>query len=351
MKVLAKLWKPLGNNKAECTACARRCKIPDGSAGFCFIRQNRKGKLYLANYGRLEALQIDPIEKKPFNHFMPGTSVLGIGTSSCNFGCLFCQNHNISKERDIKGDEYSPEKIVGMALDYGVDGIAYTYNEPTIFTEYALDVAELAKEHGLFNVFVSNGYMTEEAVKEIQGLIDAVVVDFKGNGEEKFANRFEAVTSNEPVRKALLAMKKCGMHIEITDLVIPEVGDSLDACNSLTKWIARKLGKDTPVHFTRFYPDYKMLDLPPTPIETLERHHDIAVKNGLEYVYVGNVPGHKFESTYCPQCGQVVVTRFGYYINGYDILEGKCRFCGRQIKIVDRPKSDTLLKAREKYIP
>ncbi len=331
MERLAALWKPMEGGKVECTACARRCRIPEGSAGFCFVRRNRNGKLYLANYGMLEALQIDPIEKKPFNHFMPGARVLGIGTSSCNFGCLFCQNHNISKERDIRGEEHPPEEIVRIALDYGVGGIAYTYNEPTIFMEYALDVARLARGKGLFNVFVSNGYMTVEAVEAMRGLIDAVVVDFKGNGDEKFSNRFEAVTSNDPIKEALIAMKRCGMHVEITDLVIPRVGDSIEACDSLTKWVSNELGRDVPIHFTRFYPDYMMTDLPPTPIATLERHHEVARRNGLRYAYVGNVPGHRLENTYCPECGSVVVERLGFDIIGMNINGGRCGSCGVEI--------------------
>lgn len=332
MEKEAVLYKGIGGGKVECTACARRCRIPEGARGFCFVRQNIKGKLHLVNYGVLEAVQIDPIEKKPFNHFHPGSRVLGVGTSSCNFGCTFCQNHNISKAHDIRGVECSPEEVVEIAIRNGVDGIAYTYNEPTIFMEYALDTARIARRSGLFNVFVSNGYMAEEAVDMMKGLIDAVVVDFKGNGEEKFSNRYEGVMSNDAVKGALLRMRERGMHIELTDLVIPKVGDSLDACNDLTRWIADNLGRGTPVHFTRFYPDYRMLDGIVTPIETLLEHHRIAKANGLEYVYIGNVLGNRFESTYCPSCGSTVVKRHGYEILGAGIDgKGRCKKCGHKV--------------------
>ena len=265
MKKEAILNRKMEGGRVECYACARRCRIPEGSHGFCYVRQNIGGKLWLVNYGVVSAMQVDPIEKKPFNHFMPGTYVFGIGTSSCNWGCLFCQNHNISKDKEIAGEYISPQKMVQKALDNDTQGIAFTYNEPTIFIEYALDVARVAHRKGLFTVFVTNGYMTRETVKEMTGLIDAAVVDLKGSGEEKFSNRFEAVRSNEPVKESLIAMKDAGMHVEITDLIIPRVGESLDACDSLTKWIVKNLGKDTPVQFTRFHPDYKMLDYPDTP--------------------------------------------------------------------------------------
>ncbi len=335
----ARFWNPLPGKKVECTACVRRCQIPEGGQGFCFVRQNLGGRLSLANYGLMAAVQHDPIEKKPFNHFHPGSTVLGIGTSSCNFGCMFCQNHEISKEHGINGGEFSPEEIIGIAQKLGADGIAYTYNEPAIFLEYALDSAKLAKAHGLFNVFVTNGYLTEEAVRAMSGLVDAVVVDFKGNGDDKFANRFEAIPSAEPVKRSLLAMKRYGMHIELTDLVVPGVGDSLDACGALTKWVREELGPQTPIHFTRFYPDYKMLDYPSTPIETLKAHYKLARENGLDYVYIGNVPGNEFESTYCPKCGSVAVRRYCYQILEWNIDEkSRCKSCHARIHMVGKPK-------------
>ena len=331
MEKEALFGRKIGNNRIECRACARLCKIPEGSHGFCYVRQNRNGRLSLVNYGVISAMQIDPIEKKPFNHFMPGSYVLGIGTSSCNWGCQFCQNHFISKDKEIEGAYISPEEIVSKAVENGVEGIAFTYNEPTIFIEYALDVAKEAHKKGLFNVFVTNGYMTTDVVKRMAGSIDAAVVNLKGNAAQKFSNKFEMIQSSNPIREALLAMKKHKIHVEITDLIIPRVGEDLDACNEITGWISQNLGQDTPMHFTRFHPDYKMLDYPGTPYETLKKHRDIAIKNGLRYVYVGNVHGSRFENTYCPECGRVVVERDDLYLKSWNIgSSGKCE-CGSSI--------------------
>ena len=332
------LWNKLPGGKVECIACARRCKIPDGSRGFCFVRQNAGGRLFLANYATLEAMQIDPIEKKPFNHYMPGSYVLGVGTSSCNFGCLFCQNHNISKARDIKGREVIPEELVDMAKKYRTESIAYTYNEPTIFIEYALDVAKLAHKNGLKNLFVTNGYMTKETVHEMKGPIDAAVVDWKGSGEQKFSNKYEAVVSNEPIKEALIELKNSGIHVEMTDLIVPRVGDSLEACDELTRWVYDALGPDIPMQFTSFHPDYKMMDYPNTPYESLKAHYDVAKKNGLNYVYIGNAPGNPYESTYCPSCNSLVIGRYGHYLTEWKLnSKKKCMNCGTQIPIAGNP--------------
>ncbi len=336
----ARLWWPTADGRAECIACSRRCKIPHGSHGFCFVRQNHGGKLKLVDYGVVAAMQLDPIEKKPFNHFMPGTYVLGIGTSSCNWGCLFCQNHNISKQREIAGIEKSPEEIVDIALGRAAESIAFTYNEPTIFIEYALDIAKLAHKRGLHTIFVSNGYMTPDAVKEMKGNIDAVVVDYKGNGDQKFANGFEAVVSNEAIKDAMVAIKHSGIHLEITDLVIPRVGDSPSACDRLTMWVSEHIGSDTPIHFTQFHPDYKMLDYPTTSYSSLLEHYKIAKKNDLEYVYIGNMEGNPYESTYCPGCGNMAIGRYGFQLTEWNISkDSKCNDCGHSIPIVGgRPR-------------
>ncbi len=339
MESEARLWHRTAGKKVECTACARQCRIPEGGYGFCFVRKNVDGKLVLSAYGKINAMQVDPIEKKPFNHFMPGTYVLGIGTSSCNFGCMFCQNHNISKGREVSGIYMTPERIVEIALENGAGSIAYTYNEPAIFIEYALDVAELAHSRGLKNLFVTNGYLTKEAVHAMKGLIDAVVVDFKGNGNEKFANKYEIVTSNEPIKSALVEIKKAGMHIEITDLIIPHVGDSVEECERLTGWIYDNLGPDTPVHFTQFHPDYKMLDFPITGYGALEAHYKIAKRNGLNYVYIGNT-ANDYENTYCSGCGGLVIGRKGMYLSEWRLDSmNMCKDCGVRIPVIGgRPK-------------
>jgi len=340
VKKEAMLYRKLQGNKVECFACARLCKIPEGSHGFCFVRQNLNGKLYLMNYGTIAAMQVDPIEKKPFNHFMPGTYALSVGTSSCNWGCMFCQNYDISKRREVEGRDVEPERLVEMALENGAKSIAYTYNEPSIFIEYALDVAKIAHKNGLYNLFVTNGYMTKEAVAAMKGKIDAAVVDFKANGEQKFLNKYIAVMSSDPIKEAMLSMKSAGIHVEVTDLVVPNVGDSLKECDSLTKWICEKLGADTPIQFTRFHPDYKMLDYSETPYETMKKHYDIARKNGLNYVYIGNVPGNPYEDTYCPNCGALAIDRYGHYIMEWRLTEeNKCKNCGHKIFMFGtRPK-------------
>jgi pyruvate formate lyase activating enzyme len=331
------LSRDLGEKKVECYACARRCKIPSGSHGFCFVRQNKDGKLYLVNYGTVAAMQVDPIEKKPFNHFMPGTYVFGIGTSSCNWGCQFCQNHNISKEHEITGADMTPSQIVDLALRNKTQSIAFTYNEPTIFIEYALDVAKLAHKKGLYNLFVTNGYMTTEAVKEMKGHIDAAVVDFKGSGEQKFANKYEVVQSNEPIKESMLAMKSAGIHLELTDLIIPRVGEDLKACEELCRWLYDNIGPDVPLQFTRFHPDYKMLDYPVTPYATLKKHYDVAKRAGLRYVYIGNVPGNPYENTYCPRCNSLAIERQGLYLTKWLLDEGNmCRACGYSIPITGK---------------
>ncbi|MCL4372211.1 AmmeMemoRadiSam system radical SAM enzyme [Candidatus Marsarchaeota archaeon] len=330
----ALLWEEV-SGKVRCNACSRRCLIPNGGHGFCYVRKNIEGELYLANYGILDAIQLDPIEKKPFNHYMPGTAVLGVGTSSCNFGCMFCQNHNISKESEVRGVYLGPEDLVKLALEQNADGIAFTYNEPTIFIEYALDAATEAHKHGLYAVFVSNGYMTKEAIDLMKGKIDAVVVDFKGNAERIFTNKYMAVYSEAPIKEALVALKDAGIHIEITDLVIPGVGDSDKACTDLCSWIVHNLGTDVPLHFTRFHPDYKMDYIESTPLKTLERHYSIAKSFGMKYVYIGNVPGHKYENTYCPKCGSLAIKRFGFSILEYNLNEnGECINCGEKIGII-----------------
>ncbi|MGC8676096.1 MAG: AmmeMemoRadiSam system radical SAM enzyme [Candidatus Micrarchaeia archaeon] len=337
MEKEAALYEPLQGGKVRCTACARRCTIPEGSRGFCYVRANKNGKLYLENYGVVAAIELDPIEKKPFFHFMPGSYVLGVGTSSCNFGCLFCQNHNISKDKEITGYELSPTELVDMAVKQKAQGLAFTYNEPAIFIEYALDAARLAHEKGLFNVFVTNGYLTKEAIDEMKGLVDAVVVDFKGNGSEKFANKYMAVASVEPIKQALVYMKQAGMHIEITDLVVPEVGDSIDDCDRLTRWIREALGADTPVQFLAFFPDYKMLDLPHTSYQTLLKHYETAKKNGLNYVYIGNAPGSEYQNTYCPSCGAKAIGREGFAVTEWNLdSKNRCKNCGYEISITGK---------------
>ena len=310
--------------------------MAEGQVGFCGVRGVVGGKLYLLVYGRVMAGHIDPIEKKPVVHYRPGSKVFSIATSGCSWACLYCQNSDISQLRKIEGVEASPDEIVSNALTHGCEGVAYTYNQPTIFMEYARDVGRVARRKGLFNIFVSNGYDTPDTVKMMKDFLDCVTVDLKGSGETQFVRRYTSIPNADPIFQSLLEVKeKTGVHVEITDLIVPRVGESLEAAERLSKWVYDNLGPDTPIHFLRFHPDYKMADFPPTSVNTLEKHVAIGRRAGLRYVYIGNVPGHPDESTYCPGCKGVLIKRYGYDILEYNIdSRNRCRFCGYLTPIV-----------------
>ncbi len=329
------LYVPLGQSKVRCTACARYCVIPEGSHGFCYVRANRGGKLVLLTYGRVAAVQVDPIEKKPLSHYRPGTRVFGIGTVGCNWRCQYCQNFEISQDHDIGGRDLSPAEAVQWALRRKCQGITFTYNEPTIFLEYALDVIDEAHRHGLFANFVTNGYMTPESVALLRGKLDAVSVDFKGSGEPSFLRKYILAKGPEPILSTLEALARNGTHVEVTNLIVPKVGDDADALRHLARWVRDHLGKEVPFHLLRFHPDYKMRDLPETPVSTLERLHTIAKDEGLDYVYLGNVWGHELEHTYCPKCGARAVDRYGFFIRAWNLdPKNRCLSCGHSIPIV-----------------
>jgi pyruvate formate lyase activating enzyme len=340
----ATLYDSLPDGKVRCTACARYCTVPPGSHGFCFVRKNEAGRLVLLSYGRAAAVQVDPVEKKPLSHFRPGSRVFSIGTVGCNWRCKYCQNAEISQEHVVGGRALSPAEAVEGALRYGCDGVTFTYNEPTIFIEYALDVIEQARKAGLFANFVTNGYMTPEAVEVLGGRLDAVSVDFKGSGEPGFLRRYITAKGPEPILSTMRDLQRKGVHVEVTDLIVPEVGDSAEATRKLARYVVDELGPSTPFHLLRFHPDYQMMDLPNTPIRTLEKLHGILKEEGLEYAYLGNVWGHRLEHTYCPGCGEVVVRRYGFTIQGWNLdAENRCRACGHAIPIVGR--------LSESYVP
>jgi pyruvate formate lyase activating enzyme len=333
------LYKTIQNNRAICNLCARRCNIPEGGIGFCGVRKNIDGKVYSTAYGKIAALNIDPIEKKPLFHFKPGARMLSIGTVGCNFNCLYCQNWDLSHTRELFGEEILPKELIDMAINYGVDGITYTYNEPTIFMEYAIDVAKEARKKGLFNTFVTNGYMTPEAAELASKYIDAMTVDFKGNANTQFARKYISIFSDDPIFETLKVLKKNKVFIEITDLVVPNVGDSIEDAKKLVSWILENLGPEVPIHFLRFHPDFKMLDLPLTPEKTLVKHYKLAKEMGMKYVYIGNMPGHEYENTYCPKCGALLIKRFIFDILEYNITdELKCPRCGEKINIAVKPE-------------
>lgn len=332
----AMLYRVLDSSRGfvECTACPRRCKLSDGQYGFCGIRWNFGGKLYLVSHGLAIAVAIDPIEKKPLYHFNPGSMVFSMSTTGCSWACAFCQNWDISQRRVVAGWRLEPELAVKLALAYGAHGITYTYNEPVVFIEYAYDVGVLAKREGLFNTMVTNGYMTDETVDLVSKFMDGATVDFKGHGDRDVARKLSLVPDIEPVFQALVELKKKGVFIEVTDLVIPRYGDDLEKARKFAKWIVENLGPETPVHFLRFHPDYKLLNLPSTPVEVLEKHVEVAMGEGLKHVYIGNVPGHRYENTYCPRCGKLLIRRVGFDIISINLTNDmRCPYCGYRINI------------------
>ncbi|MGQ9469180.1 MAG: hypothetical protein ACUVTD_05065 [Nitrososphaerales archaeon] len=535
----ALLYEKLENDRVKCRACARYCNIPEGKIGLCGIRQNIGGKLCLLVYGKVIAAHVDPIEKKPVTHYMPGSRIFSIGTTGCSWLCQYCftpetmvltdngfitmkriydtqsgledksmsnavkvsglkvlthkgfwrdveqvfrhyyvgqiivvkplyfteikctpnhkflvydfnsenlreikaedlrqghylvvpkmriklneelildvkailsqassnlpkhrplivnceevhwsnvktslldtekyyllpikrvkrgyyegyvynlqvaeehtyltnliavcncQNYDISQRRKVEGMDMSPEKVVSLTEAYRCQGIAYTYNEPTIFIEFAHDAGVIARSKGLINIFVSNGYCTPDSVNMMNDFLDCITVDFKGNGEPDFLRRYVGIPNAEPVFQTLLEIRdKTNIHTEITDLIVPKIGDNIDEARKLSEWIYENLGPDIPIHFLRFHPDYKLTHLPSTPIETLEKHYKVAREIGLNYVYIGNAPGHRLEHTYCPECGKIVVKRFGFDITGWYLDDhNRCINCGYKIPIVGR---------------
>ena len=330
------LYEKLPNDKVLCTACARYCELGKDQIGLCGIRGNENGKLQLYVYGKVIAGHVDPIEKKPVTHYHPGTKIFSIATTGCNWLCKYCQNSDISQRRKVEGTDMTPQQVVDTAIEYGAQGIAYTYNQPSIFIEFARDCGVLARKKGLINIFVSNGYDTPETVKMMDEFLDCITVDFKGSAEPEFTRKFIGVPDPKPIFDTLIEIRdKTKIHVEITDLIVPKVGDSLEYAKKLSKFVYDEFGPEMPISFLRFHPDYKMMDYEPTPIKTLEKHYEIAKKEGLKYVYLGNVPGHPWEHTYCSECNNIVVKRYGFDIQGWNMDENnKCKFCGNQIPII-----------------
>ena len=319
-------------NGAECRLCPRECVVPDGELGFCRARKNTKGTLYALGYAAPCAIHVDPIEKKPFYHVHPRSTSFSIASAGCNLRCRFCQNWQISQVSPLETTNHflPPEEVVEMALKSGSESIAYTYTEPTNFFEYMIDVAALARKRGLLNVYHSNGYINPEPLKELTAYLDAADIDLKGFTESFYHTLCDAKL--KPVLETLKILKEKGVWIEITNLVIPGQNDDVATIADMCTWIRRDLGPDVPVHFSRFFPMYKMTNISPTPVSTVERAREIAMKAGLHYAYTGNIPGHAGESTYCPGCKKVVIKRVGYSIQANEVKNGKCKFCGVPIK-------------------
>ncbi len=332
-KTVAKYWEPLEGGKVKCTLCPRGCIIPDGGKGFCLVRVNEGGTLYTTIYSEITSANYDPIEKKPLYHFYPGAVIFSIGTNGCNLDCKSCQNWEISR-RDTPHlrQIFTPEMAVEYAGRYGSVGIAYTYNDPIIWFEYVKDTAEKIKEAGLKNVMVTNGNINIEALRELLPLIDAFNVDLKGMDREYYL-KFSSFP-NPNVWQVCEEVKKAGKHLELTKLIVPGFEEfTPENFERYARWIAENLGKDVPLHYSRFFPAYKLMDTPPTPVEVIDMAYDVS-KEYLWYVYVGNVIEPERESTYCPQCGELLVRRAGYSVEVLFTSDGKCPRCGRPVDFV-----------------
>ena len=338
-----KYWHVVDDGRVQCDLCPRFCKLQEGQQGMCFVRARQGDEIVLTTYGRSSGFCVDPIEKKPLNHFLPGSSVLSFGTAGCNLACKFCQNWDMSKSRemDTLADAASPETIARAAQELGCRSVAFTYNDPVIFHEYAIDVAQACRERGIKSVAVTAGYMCDEPRTEFYRHMDAANVDLKA-----FTERFYHQITNahlQPVLDTLIYLKRhTSVWFEITTLLIPDENDSEAEIHALTQWVMTELGPDVPVHFTAFHPDWKMPDSPPTPPATLTRARRIALANGLRYVYTGNVHDREGGSTYCHQCGQRLIGRDWYELGEWRLTsDGQCAACGTPCAGIFEPQPGT----------
>ena len=328
---LSPYFTPLEGGAIQCELCPHRCRVAKGKRGICRVRENRDGKYYSLVYGNPCAVHLDPIEKKPLFHVLPGTASFSLATAGCNFYCKFCQNWEISQAapEDVYSYEVPPELMVNRAKEIGARSVAYTYVEPTIFYEYMVDIGALVKNSGLINVYHSNGFINPGPLKNLCKVLDAANIDLKG-----FSDHFyqELCGGNlEPVLETLKTLKREKVHLEITNLVIPTKNDEMSMVREMCLWIKKELGADTPIHFSRFYPLYKLKTLPQTPVSTLDKARAVALSVGLEYVYIGNVPRHEGENTFCPKCKKMLIQRTGYMVGEINVKAGKCKYCGKSI--------------------
>ena len=327
----AMFYEKLPDNWVKCTLCPRECEVQDGERGDCEVRENRGGEYYTLVWNSPCTAVPDPIEKKPLFHFLPGTLAFSIATAGCNIACKFCQNWNISQMRpeEVETFEAPADRIVAAAKRNNCASIAYTYSEPTIFYEYMHSCAAAGKEAGVRSVEISNGYIAEKPLAKLMEVVDAIKVDLKS-----FTGKFYRQTCDgelRPVLETIQRVHKKGVHLEIVVLLIPTLNDSKRELENMTRWISGEVGPDVPVHFTRFYPIYKMKNLPRTPVSSLERAYEVGKKAGLHFVYLGNVRGHDWENTFCPHCGATLIERRGYTVLSNIIKDGKCPKCGTAI--------------------
>jgi pyruvate formate lyase activating enzyme len=331
--VPTRFWHHLDDGRVQCDVCPRACRLHEGQRGLCFVRARVDDQIVLTSYGRSSGFCLDPVEKKPLNHFLPGSAVLSFGTAGCNLACKFCQNWDISKSRetDTLADAAGPEALARAAQAYGARSVAFTYNDPTIFLEYAADVADACRDRGIRTIAVSAGYMEPDARRELYAHVDAANIDLKAFTDD-FYHRVCAARL-QPVLETLEYLRhETSVWFEITTLLIPDRNDSDDEIDAETRWIAEHVGVDVPLHFTAFHPDYKMRDVPPTPPATLRRARRIALDNGLRHVYTGNVHDEDGGTTRCPSCGRAVVVRDWYAIRSYRLTDdGRCIACGAAV--------------------
>ncbi len=326
-------WWHRQNSRIVCDLCPRACALKDGDSGFCFVRQNIQDRMVLNTYGRSTGFCIDPVEKKPLNHFFPGSSVLSFGTAGCNLGCKFCQAWEITKSRKVLNrlsQHATPDMIAEAAVLLGCQSVAFTYNDPVIWAEYAIDTAVACHHRGLKTIAVTAGYICPEPRKEFFAVMDAANVDLKGFSEAFYQHW--TLSHLEPVLDTLRWLKReSSVWLEITNLIIPGANDNFCEIAQMCDWIHETLGSDVPLHFTAFHPDYRMLDTPPTPVQTLIEAREVAIKSGLSFVYIGNVYDPARESTYCPGCGALLIERKRYDIGTYALRENRCQRCGQLI--------------------
>jgi pyruvate formate lyase activating enzyme len=329
--VEARFYKKLDNKKIECHLCPRQCKVGDKERGYCGVRENRGGVYYTVVYGRMCAAHVDPVEKKPLFHYLPGTMAFSMATAGCNVNCKFCQNWDLSQSRpeQVPAQFAPPQRVAEMARQSSCPTIAYTYSEPVVFAEYAMDTADAGHAAGVRSIVVSNGYIQTEALKTAYGKMDAVKIDLKSF----FDAYYRKVVTGElkPVLDTLVTLRKMGKWVEIVYLVLPTLNDSDAELKSLAAWIKGNLGTSVPLHFTQFHPSYLMKNLPVTPVKTLERAKAIADAEGLHFVYIGNVPGHPAQNTYCPKCKHMLVERIGFTASKIVIRKNACPNCHEPI--------------------
>jgi len=325
--VEASFYKKLEDREIECELCPRACRLGDKERGYCGVRENSEGTYYTLVYGKVCSLNIDPIEKKPFFHFLPGQSTLSIATAGCNVNCKFCQNWEISQVRpeQIRHIDLPPASVADNAKKYSSPIIAYTYSEPVVFFEYMVDTAKEASQRNIRNVVVTGGHINQEPLQELLEVVDAIKVDLKGFSQDFYTKYVRGEL--KPVLEAIKTIAKSDVWLEIVYLVIPSLNDSSEEIKRLCRYLKTEIGLDVPIHFSRFQPMYLMKNLPPTPLSTLVRIHDTAKEEGLHYVYIGNVPGHAAENTFCPHCQNMIIQRRGYEIKKIELTEGQCNFC------------------------